>query len=77
MSSGFTGAGCLASARQLVALFRLMHFGIALFVGVFRRTWSADDRRVHDRSGRDFHATLAKIGVDLAENALAQFVFFE
>src|SRR5688572_32079965 len=44
----------------LLTLAGLVHLGIALLVGVLRRTGCADDRGVHDRAGAHLHA----VGLD-------------
>src|SRR5678816_4825117 len=42
----------------LLALTGLMHLGVALFLGILRRTGRADDRGVHDRARLEQQASL-------------------
>lgn len=61
----------------LVALLGLMHFGIALLVGVLRRAWCTDDCRIDDRSRGHLDSVLSQKRVDRRKELFSKLVFLQ
>ena len=57
-----------------VALLRLVHLRVTLFILVLGRGRCINDGRIHNRTGTDFQTVLLKILVDQLEQTIAQVV---
>src|ERR1700709_309155 len=58
----------------LLALSRLMHFGVARLVHVLRGTRRTDNRGIHDRAGAAFKTLTLQYFADFGEQLRAQIV---
>jgi hypothetical protein len=61
----------------LVALLRLMHLGVARFVGILRRRGCVDDRRIDNCAGGTLQPLGRQLPPDLIEQPAAQIMLFE
>ena len=67
----------LGSEKPLVALARLMHLRIALFLAVLGGGWRRDDRGIDDGAGGDAQALAGQVMVHRVQNLAAQFMLLQ